>query len=265
MTQNIMTRFKIIKPVIALGVVMGVIACTPMATKLDTATEDNQKKVNAAAGTLLIYMEQNSGVENFTTRLFVNKEYLHISDSNAPADFIVFNRAEQTVYSVTNDEQTILVIRKKEIAIESPIELDYQEESQVSGAIPKVDGKQATHYKYFAKGEHCYDAVVLPNSFVPDALEAIREYRMVLAGEHATTIGRTPKDLLDACDLSVNVFHATKHMDHGLPVREWGRNGYQRFLKGYRLEIEPPEGLFDLPKDFKQYSIDDIQTGGMNK
>ena len=259
MTKSTMTCLKITKSAIVLSALMGLIGCAPTIIKPDAAAENNQK--DAATGTLLIYMERDAGSESFTTRLFVNKDYMHVSDSGSPADFILFNRTEQTIYNVASDDRTIFVVRKKDINVKSPIELDYQEESQPSGAIPKVDGKQATHYKYLANGKHCYDAVVMPGNFMPDVLEAMREFRMVLAGEHATTVDRMPKELLDACDLSLNIFHATKHMDHGLPIREWDRNGYQRFLKDYRVKIEPPEGVFDLPKDYKQYSIGDVLVG----
>jgi hypothetical protein len=182
---------------------------------------------------------------------------MHLSDSRSPADYILFNRKEQTIYNVTQSDRTIMVIKKKPIDIKPPITLDYEEESQPSGAIPKINGRQATHYRFSANGQHCYDAVVLPDDFMPDVLTAMRNFRLVMAGEHATTLDRIPKDMLDPCDLSLNVFHALKHMEHGLPIREWDRHGYLRFLKDYRLDIVAGEGTLDLPKDFRRYSIGD--------
>ena len=215
-------------------------------------------ELKAAPGNLLIMMERSEGQPTFTTRIFVNEGYMHMSDNRSPADFMLFNRKERTIYNVTSEDKTILVVRDKPVDIDSPIDLDYQEESQPSAAIPKINGREATHYKYTANGKHCYDSVVMPKDFMPDVLEAMREFREVLAGEHATTVDRTPKELLDACDLSVNIFYATKHMEHGLPIREWDRHGYQRFLKDYRENLAATEGTFDLPKDFERYSIGDV-------
>lgn len=246
----------IMRMLLALLLLISMLACSGL--QGIRVTEKTAEELKVAKGTLLILMERNEGAEPFTTRVFVNEGYLHMSDTRSLADYMVFNRKEQTIYNVTSEDKTILVIRNKPINIESPITLDYQEESQASGAIPKVNGKQATHYKFTANGEHCYDAVVMPSDFMPDVLAAMREFREVLAGEHATTVLHTPKDLLNACDLSLNVFHPSKHMDHGLPIREWDRHGYQRFLKDYRENIPAAEGTFDLPKDFKRYSIGDV-------
>ena len=222
-----------------------------------SATTTSAEDIKAEPGTLLIMTEREEGSEPYTTRIFVNPGYLHLSDSRSPADYILFNRKEQTIYNVTQSDRTIMVIKKKPIDIESPIALDYEEVSQPSSAIPKINGRQATHYRFNANGQHCYDAVVLPEDFMPDVLTAMRDFRLVLAGEHATTINRIPKELLDACDLSLNVFHAVKHMEHGLPIREWDRHGYQRFMKDYREGITAGEGTLDLPEDFRLYAIGD--------
>ena len=233
---------------------MGLAACAGLSPSKPVKTEAELKD---APGTLLTMTEREDGSAPFSTHIFINEGYLHMTDERSPSDYILFNRKEQTIYNVTQADKTIMVIRNKPVNIEPPIKLDYQEESQPSAAIPKIDGKQATHYLYTANGKHCYDSVVMPKDFMPDVQAAMREFRMVLAGEHATTVNETPKELLDACDLSLNIFYPTKHMDHGLPIREWDRHGYQRFLKDYSTDVQATEGTFDLPKDFKRYSIGD--------
>lgn len=240
------------------GLLVSMMACST----LQNVKPKTVAELKSAPGNLLIMMESNDGENTFTTRIFVNEGYLHMSDTRSPADYMVFNRKEKTIYNVTSEDKTILVIRDKPVKISPPIELNYKEESQPSGAIPKINGNQATHYQYSANGVHCYDAVVMPKEFMPDVVAAMREFREVLAGEHATTVDRTPKELLDACDLSINIFHATQHMDHGLPIREWDRHGYQRFLKDYRQNLVASEGTFDLPKDFEQYSVGDVLAAG---
>jgi hypothetical protein len=244
---------KITRIVGLLVISTGLLACAGQTVKPKTEAE-----LKATPGTLLIMMEREQGSPEFETHVFINEGYLHMSDERSPADFVLFNRAEQTIYNVNQEDKTIMVIRNKPVNIESPLKLDYQEESQPSGAIPKIDGKAATHFRYTANGKHCYDAVVMPKDFMPDVAAAMREFRQVLAGEHATTVGEIPKEMLDACDLSLNIFHATKHMRHGLPIREWDRHGYQRFMKNYREGITANVGTLDLPKDFKRYSIGDV-------
>ena len=227
--------------------------------KNSQSASGDQKNV----GTLLIFSEREAGSTPFTTRIFVNSKYMRMSDSLSPADFILFNRVERTIYNVTRDEKSILVIRDRPNNVKPPIEIKYEEKMQLSNSIPKIDGRQATHYRFFANGKRCYDSVVLGGDFMPDVLAALREFRQVLANEHASSVSNVPKEMMDACDMAVNVFYATKHMDHGLPIREWNTLGYQRFLKDYRESVSAPDSSFVLPKDYEQYSMSDAPPLGV--
>ncbi len=256
---------KLFYIVFALGVLLWLSACATggssggkAASGKDSQSSSDQKNI----GTLLIFSEREAGSESFTTRIFVNSEYMHMSDSLSPADFVLFNRAERTIYNVTRDEKSILVIRDKPHNVKPPIDINYKEESQPSSAIPRINGRQATHYQYKANGKRCYDAVVLGGDFMPDVLAALREFRQVLANEHASSVNNEPKEMMDACDMAVNVFFATKHMDHGIPIREWNTRGYQRFLKDYRENLAAPDSTFVLPKDYQQYTMSDAPPLG---
>ncbi|NOX76026.1 MAG: hypothetical protein GXP17_05310 [Gammaproteobacteria bacterium] len=209
------------------------------------------------AGTLLVYSEKEAGAPGFITRIFVNAKYMQMSDTRSPADYVLFNRDERTIYNVNGEDETIFVVQPKPVTAKPPFELTFTAESQPSNAIPKIDGRQATHYRFYANGEHCYDSVTIGEGFMEDVLAAMRDFRQVLAGEHATTVNATPIDMQNACDLSMNVFHATDYMEKGLPIREWGRNGYQRFLKDYHVGVVVAGGIIELPKDFQRYSVGD--------
>jgi hypothetical protein len=245
----------------------GLAACAapgvkPEAEEARAQAEAPAEPPKSKPGTVLVLEEREAGSkETFTTRLFANADYLRIADSRSPDDFILLNRAEQTLYSVNNRDRTILVIRNKEVVAKPPIEIRVEEESQPSSAIPKIDGQQATHYRYLVNGKHCYDVVTLPEDFMPEALAAMREFRQVLAGEHATTVDKTPPEMLDACDLALNIFEPVKHMEHGIPIREWDRHGYQRFLKDYARDVMVETAILELPKDFERYSVGDVLVG----
>lgn len=262
-------RKNVTQLIIVISLLAWLMGCAGQVTKTETSkaeeaskSEQGENDEKGVKGTLLLFSERDAGpnTESYTTRIFVSADYLHMSNSYSPADFVLFNRAERTIYNVTRDDKTIFVIKDKPGDIESPIKISYEGKSQPSGAIPKIDGRQATHYRFFANEKHCYDSVVLGEDFLPDVLSAMREFRQVLAGEHAATLNRVPREMLDACDLAVNIFYATKHMEHGLPIREWDRRGFQRFLKDYREDIRVPEEIFTLPKDFERYSLEDVQS-----
>jgi hypothetical protein len=261
---------NLIRSLLATGLLVLLVACAGQEAKTSTEKEEKPSQVTqdentekGIKGTLLIFAERESASdkESFTTRIFVSDEYLHMSNSYSPADFVLLNRSEQTIYNVNRDDKSIFVIKNKPYDMKPPIDINYEVKSQPSNAIPKIDGRQATHYRFYANDKHCYDSVVLGDDFLPDVLAAMREFRQVLAGEHAATVNKIPLDMLDACDLSLNVFHATKHMEHGFPIREWDRKGYQRFLVDYRQDVSVPKEIFDLPKDFTQYTLEDMQSG----
>ncbi len=208
-------------------------------------------------GTVLLYIITEAGDDqSYTARMFVNANYLHMADSRAPMDYILFDRKAKVIYSVNADDKTVFEIHAKPINIEPPIRIDYVEESQPSSAIPKIQGRHATHYRYTVNGERCYDAVVTPPSFLPEVRETLIEFQAILAGEHASTLANTPRDMLDACDLAVHVFDARRHYAHGLPIREWGADGYQRFLKDYQGDFSVLQEVLSLPEDYRHYSLD---------
>ena len=217
--------------------------------------EDEEKKNK---GTLMLFSVKEPGTEVYRSEIFVNKSVMVMQDSRAGKDFLLFDRKTQTIYSTNSADQTIFVIKPKPLTAKSPIALEVVETSQPSGAIPKVESMRATHYRYEVNGEHCYDAVAMPAEFMPEVAAAMKEFRTVLAAEHATTLDSMPEDTLDPCDLAQNIFYATKHYEHGLPIREWDRKGNQRFLLDYKKDVNLDPKGYELPKEYRQYSISDM-------
>lgn len=239
---------------VVLSVLLVTACTTPPKPNVPQVAEEKPKNI----GALLLFSIKEPGAEAYQNRVFVNKDVMVMTDSRQAKDFLLFDQKTKTIYSTNSSDKTIFVIKPKAITVKPPIALDYVETSQPSGAIPKVQGLQATHYRYDVNGEHCFDAVAMPDTFLPIVTGAMKEFRAVLAGEHASTLGNIPQDMQDACDLAVNVFYATKHYEHGLPIREWDRKGYQKFLLDYKTGIEMDPKEYELPKDYRQYSISDM-------
>ena len=227
-------------------------ACaTTGSTSGDAAKFPDDKK-----GVFMLFSErEEAGTPLFRSRVFINNKYLYMEDDRFPNDFLLFDRDKQTIYSVTEANKTIFVIKPKQIKDKPPIEITYVEESQPSSAIPKVSGHTATHYRYFANDKHCYDAVTLEKDFLPEAVAALKEYRRVLAGEHASTVHSMPADTHEACDLALNIYYADKHLETGLPLREWDQRGFLKFMVDYRLNFEFDEDKLKLPEGYNEFSV----------
>ncbi len=231
----------------------------PATDAADVTQEESQP------GVAMLFVESEPGQPGtFTSRMFVNARYLHMNDSRAPQDFVLFDRKARVIYSVNNEDETVFEIHAKPVPTTPPIPIDYTEESQPSSAIPKVDGRAAVHYRYLANGKRCYDVVSLGGDFLPDVLAAMREFRTVLAGEHASTLDRIPREMLDPCDLALNVFYSTRHLQHGFPLREWSPDGYQRFLKTYYGDFSVEREVLTLPAGFRHYTAEDAVSGSVD-
>lgn len=242
---------------LALVALLGGCATTPQEPPLTLADIEAEKNGESLEGIALLYEETEAGTHRpFATRIFINRLFMHISDSRSPADYILFDRKKQVIYSVNTEDETIFEIHKKSIDIDPPIPLNYVEVSQPSNAIPKIDGRSATYFSYTANGKKCYNAVVTHETFMPDVRKAMKNYRSILAAEHASTLAGTPLDMLDACDLAVNIFEANRHYAVGLPIREWGNGGYQRFLKDYQFGLRVSQKVLTLPENYRHYSLD---------
>ncbi|WP_455375454.1 hypothetical protein [Kaarinaea lacus] len=221
-----------------------------------TSQVKDKSELGEDYGVLLTYSErERAGTPLFKSQMFVNKNYLYISDERSPDDFLLFNRANKTIYSVTHANKTVFVIKPKEVKGAPPIKIDYVAKSQPSSAIPKVSGRIATHYQYSANGSQCYDAVTLEKSFLNEVVGVIKEYRQVLAGEHASTVHSMPMDTHDACDLALNIYHATQHLDTGLPMREWDQKGFLKFMINYQRNYKMDVAKFEIPKDYNEFSV----------
>lgn len=199
--------------------------------------------------------EPGQGNESFITRIVILDDRVRISDSRHPDNFMLLNRKTQTLYSVTQSDKTIFVIKGQPVSIAPPLPISYEVVSQPSSAIPKISNLKATHLKYIVNGEHCYDTISLGRDFFPEAAKALGEVRQVLAGEQAKSLAGTPKDLLDACELALHIFRPTDHLQQGFPFREWDRKGYSRFIRYYRENVKVKPEEFELPEGFLHYSV----------
>lgn len=253
--KQLMTHNRLASPKVILQCVL-VLMLSILFSGCGTMQASETPKQEKELSVLMVFSErERSGTPLFRSRIYVNNDYLYIADDSSKDGYILFDRAKQTIYSVSHSNRTAFVITPKPVDIESPVAIDYQVEAQPSSAIPEVSGRTATHYRYNANGQHCYDAVTLEKSFLPGVVKALKEYRTVLAGEHASTLLKMPMDTHEACDLAVNVFHATQHLDTGLPLREWDQKGYLKFMVDYRTGVDFDKSKLIVPADYQEFSV----------
>lgn len=242
-------------------------------TLLTSCGQDKDKVATTKEGTskapvsiLLVFDDRESGVEPYSTRMVITDKFLHIDDE--PEDknsFVLFDRKKQTIYSVSSENNTILVIPPMPVTQKPPAGVIFEEIKTEASDAPALAGKPTSHYRYAVNGKVCHE-VYSVEGVLDEAVKALSEYRHVLAGQHAIVMQRLPMDVQEPCDLFVNIFEPSRHLEHGFPVLDIDQIGHHRLLVDYDTHYAPDPGLFKLPEDYPQLSLDEItgnmQTGG---
>lgn len=206
------------------------------------------------AGVMLVYREQEAGLEPYTTRIIVTPDHLRIDDGVASDDFVLLDRSRRVIYSVNSADGTVITIPWADRPLEPPIALETVREELTLGDAPGIAGHRPVHHRYTVNGETCVDVIAVPG-LADDAALAMGEYREVLASEHRRLLPMVPADQHRACDLVRNVFDPGLASAVGVPLQQWDATGYRRSLTGFELDFQGPPGLFRLPAGYRQTTL----------
>lgn len=209
--------------------------------------------------TILIFEEQEMGTEIYHTRMLVNRDFMRIDDGEGSSDFVLMDRKKETIYSVSSEEQSILVVSKTAKPAKQPWPLVNKVE-KIAGSFPPVAGKTVHRYKLMTNGKLCID-LYAAKGLMKKEIAALKQYQNILAGEHGSIIGSVPKEMQNGCDLASNVFSPNRHLQHGFPIRQEDATGKYRQLVDYKVEKNVPATLFVLPKGYSRFSSKDMRSG----
>ena len=233
-------------------------ACEKKATDKPVTEQmpDNPKPVSM----MLQYTIEEPGLDPYPSRVIITNDFMRIDDGPGSDSYVLFDRKKQVVYSVSSDNGAILVVNKRDLPTKPPLEIHDSVRVMEEKNMPELEGKKAKHYYFDTDGVNCYEAFIVQD-FLPEAARAYTDYRRVLAGDHAFTMSRVPKEELHPCDLSMNIFSSGRLFKQGLPIYERGPNGYVKSLTNYELDFKTNDAMFTLPKDYGRFTIEDMQKG----
>jgi hypothetical protein len=210
-----------------------------------------------AEATALYWVEREPGGEPYRTRLVVTAKFLRLDEDNEGNDFLLFDRVQQTIYSVSREGKSVLIIKSEAGPVKAPADLAHKVETDTT-AFPAVAGKKITHYRLLTNGQRCYD-LHAAEGLLPEVVTALREYYLTLAGQQALTLTVMPKAMQTPCDLANNVYLPARHLEYGLPVRLTDMNGKTSELMDFRTDFKAGERLFTLPVDYRWLSINELR------
>lgn len=207
--------------------------------------------------TVLHYVEQEPGGEPFRTRMIITARYLRIDEGVESKDFLLFDRRDKTLYSVNAADSRILAMSAKSVDVASPIKLEHRVERDKE-VFPAVDGKKVTHYTLLTNRKLCYE-LFAAEGMLPEAVQALREYRAALAGQQVAVLSAMPKDLQTPCDLANNIFAPARYLDYGLPIRLSEAGVRTSELVDFQTDFNAVPGLFELPASFRRLTLEEMR------
>ncbi|MCW8929181.1 MAG: hypothetical protein OQL19_02955 [Gammaproteobacteria bacterium] len=233
----------------------------PIVSHAESAT--TAKVSETVSATIVQFSESEQGTGSRPVTMIVTDQFMRIDDSieadgsSQENGFVLFDRKEKVIYSVSAEEQQIVTVKFVPVTVPSPIELKLDWVTlETDKNAPLIGGKKTQQHQLFVNEKLCYYLVSVPE-LMPDVVAAIGDFNQVLAGQQAETLRFIPADLHDGCDLAKHTFYPKKHLSHGFPLMiqamdESGKDNvkYSRDLVNFKQQMVSTD-LFVLPN----YSI----------
>ena len=210
----------------------------------------------SARGVTLVYQEYEQGVEPYRVTYTISDDYLRIDDASDESGFIVFDRKESKIFSVSHFDKSILVMDKSaplEFDAEFKIDIEYK---QIEDA-PKVAGRSVYNFRVKAttetSSETCMDIQLVPG-LLPQVVALLQSFQKTVSAQQVGNLGKIPEELRTPCYLIDQVYNTGAYYNKGLPIQEWHSNGRIRQLLSFE-ETEVDTSVFTVPADYRQFSL----------
>lgn len=208
--------------------------------------------------TVLYFVEHEPGADPNRTRMIVTAGFLRMDGGADDVNFLLFDRADGTIYSVTGGERQILVIPPRPMDAIPPASLRNEVVAD-SAIFPAVGSYKVRHFELRTNGKRCYE-LYAASGLMPEVVAALRQYHTVLAGQQAKTLPFTPAEMQTPCGMANNIFSPARHLEHGFPVRLVDMTGRTIELVDYNTEFRATAAMLRLPSDYQRLSIDALRS-----
>lgn len=202
---------------------------------------------------VLSYEEQEQGTDTYPVRVLVSPEFLRMDDGYAASDFVLLDRRQKTISSVSHPDRSIMVIKNQHADADMPADITLRVVREVDEEAPAITGKQPEQIQYLANDDLCFQSVTVPG-LLQDAVRAMEEYAQILANRQLNNMQSVPLNMRTPCFLSRYVYAPARQFQYGLPLQEWDSSGYSRSLVNFSDREMMPLSLFELPEDYDSFS-----------
>ncbi len=202
------------------------------------------------SATVLWYVEQETGTGPYKVRYIVSEDFIRSDNGNDNGDFMLYERRNHRISSVTREEHRVLQIDGAGSVPAVPDGLEMEVRQSVDREAPTIAGKRPLKVQLMAGDQLCYMATVLPG-LLPDAREALLEFNRALAVQQVRLIDNTPEEFRTPCFLLRYLYATDFFLVHGLPLLDLDGQGDRRELVDYESGVKFDDSLFVVPDDYE--------------
>ncbi|MES9943605.1 MAG: hypothetical protein ABW080_01430 [Candidatus Thiodiazotropha sp.] len=207
---------------------------------------------------LLQFAVRNANGSEVTSRLLVTPTMLRIEQQGQDRGYILYDREAATIYSVTPEERSILVIQPQSDRVQTPQQMRLRVEQVVDFDGPDIGGSKPQHWRLIVNDTTCRNVILAPG-LMTDALAVYGDYLTLLANQHYLSLDAIPAEYRDVCDDAIHVFAPALLLQKGLPIRVWDQDGNQERLLDYSSQHSVSSNLFRLPEDYEQVPMNGVR------
>ena len=204
---------------------------------------------------IVIYEEQEAGIESYPVRILVNTEYVRFDDGYDESDFVLLDRGSRTLFSVVHENRSVLEIRNHPFSGSLPPDITLTEDRIEDHNAPTITGKQPMHIRYLANGTLCYQSISV-NGLLEEAVAGLDEYETALGERQLANMQSVPDAMQTPCFLSRYGYAPGRHFTHGLPVQLWDDSGFSRSLTDFHEGETIAAALFEVPDSYEKLLLE---------
>ena len=132
------------------------------------------------------YQEKEAIAQPVMMRYVVTDDFMRIDEGNINDDYILFDADKKEIYSINQQDQTILHI--KNFKWEKPdFSFDTSVVVHTLDDAPQIAGKQVQHYQLKAVNDVCTSVQFVPGMF-KNEMKMFYDYQAVLSGQQAQVV-----------------------------------------------------------------------------
>jgi hypothetical protein len=209
---------------------------------------------------LLLFQDSEQGIQPYQTRVIVTPTQVRFDDGKGSKSYTLFDRKSRIARTVDIEQRTILEMHPKSVKVKPPFALNYtvKDLGEMKNA-PKIMGKTPKHFQEYTNNKLCFDVITV-DGLMPQALQALSEFRQLLASDSVVTFNNIPADMQEPCSMAMSTFAPTRYLQHGFPIHQW-YPGFSRILIDYKEHYQPDPKLFEIPDGYFTYTVKQVREG----